>query len=191
MKTRNAVSAFVVALVGTAAAGCAPTTAEPSLCVRDASATESGAKTRRCESPWGREALHVRAKGVQSYRVERSADGSLASKFIGPRADLYDDTDRKIGTHFMGATGPVWEIGGRRVTGKRLRERPSAVAGSIPALQLAALDAGADGPFAGVTVIERLATVGGAAPVLDASRHEGEVFEVPYEARYVFYAATV
>jgi len=188
MKTRHAVSALFVALVGTAAACCAPS-ADPSPHVLDASGTKTDANTPCGEAPWGREALHVRAKGVQSYRVERSADGSLKLKFVGPRADLFDDAGRKIGTHFMGEKGPVWEIDGRRVTGKKLRERPSALPEAIPALQLAALDAGTDGPFAGVTFIERLDTIGGAAPVLDASMHEGDVIDVPYEARYVFYAA--
>jgi hypothetical protein len=187
MRNRNVVFAMSVVFIGLSAVGCAPAATAVAPPVGDASGTQTNAP--HVQSPWGREALHVRAKGVQSYRVERSADGKLELKFVGPRADLLDDAGRKIGTHFMGEKGPVWEIDGRRVTGKKLRERASEVPGSIPALQLAALDAGSDGPFAGVTFIERLDTIGGAKPALDASLHEGDVVDVPYESRYVFYAA--
>jgi hypothetical protein len=140
-------------------------------------------------APVGREVLSVSAKGVQRYRVERKSDGTLAPKFFEPRADLFAADGRKVGTHFMTDSVPTWEIDGKRVTGKKVHERPSSHSGAITELQLAATVSGSGGPFDGVAFVERLDTTGGAAPALDASMHEGDVVESPYEARYAFFAA--
>ena len=213
MRSRGAVSVFFVALIG-AAAGCAGRSSEegpataPLSVTRERIVTSSTDGTVRlwdldgttghqaghavlipAPAQWGREVASVRAKGVQTYRVEHPVGGRPRLTFVGPRASLVDDKGRAIGTHFMGETGPVWEFDGVQVTGRKLRERPSTKSGSVPELQLAATVSGTAGPLGGVTFIERLDTVGGAAPALEDTMREGDLVDVPYEARYVFYAA--
>jgi hypothetical protein len=69
-----------------------------------------------------------------------------------------------------------------------VRERQDGGAGNIPWLLLAATPSGADGRFAGVTSIQRVATRGGVEPSsgCDASK-AGQEARVPYAADYYFY----
>lgn len=136
----------------------------------------------------GPEILRVSASGVQTYRFDAGPDGRPQWKFVGPAAELLDTGGRKIGTHYKGATGPVWEIGPDKVIGKKLCERPSPHEGAIPELQLIAQPAGESGVFKGVLLIERLDTTGGAAPPVDAAHQVGDEVKVPYSAEYVFIA---
>jgi hypothetical protein len=128
----------------------------------------------------------VHARGVQVYRWDVAANGSPSWKFVGPRADLYDAAERKIGTHAKGDAGPEWSIGTDRVIGTKLWERPSPNAGAIPELLLSARTAGDGSVFDGVRRIERVETEGGAAPPVEGPHHAGDEVEVPYRAKYLF-----
>lgn len=141
------------------------------------------------DRPWGQEVLRVTAKGVQIYRCEAGPDGSLLWKFVGPKADLFGAKGEKVGTHYKGETGPTWEIKDHTIVGTKVRQRPSPNTGAIPELQLAGNPADGDGAFKDVTFIERLNTVGGAAPAVDAKSKPDDEAQVPYFAEYVFYAA--
>lgn len=140
------------------------------------------------DRPWGQEVLRVTAKGVQIYRCEATPDGSPTWKFVGPKADLFGPKGFRVGTHYKGDAGPMWEIEGHTIVGTKLRQRPSPNAGAIPELQLAGKSAAGDGAFKDVTFIERLNTVGGAGPAVDANSKPGDEAQVPYSAEYVFYA---
>lgn len=134
-------------------------------------------------------ALTLHAAGVQVYEC-RSADASARPDwaFVAPEADLYDAGGQRVGRHFA---GPTWEAAdGSRVTATVTARLPARSPDSIPELKLAARSDSAKGAFAGVTAIERVDTVGGAAP------HEGCTaattgtrVRVPYAARYVFFKA--
>jgi hypothetical protein len=65
----------------------------------------------------------------------------------------------------------------------------SPVAGAIPELLLKATDHAGDGVFAGVSFVQRLDTVGGAAPAAATCHddHVGDEQDVPYTAQYLFY----
>lgn len=136
-----------------------------------------------------REILRVLAIGVQLYRVERDGDGRLVARPIGPRANLFDYTGHKLGTHYMGGRGPVWALCAGCVVGKELRRRPSPNADSIPEVQLAATASGGGGALGGTTLVEQIDTFGGAAPAVVPALHAGDTVESPYSAEYVFYAA--
>jgi hypothetical protein len=71
-----------------------------------------------------------------------------------------------------------------------LERADSPDAGSIPWLLLEATDHAGSGAFSTITYVQRLATVGGAAPTegCDAD-HAGDEVRAPYEATYAFYYA--
>lgn len=140
------------------------------------------------ERPWGKEVLRLTAKGVQTYQCEAGSDGKLIWKFTGPKADLFDTKGGQVGTHYAREASPMWEIKGHTVAGTKVRQRASTTTGAIPELQLAAKPGAGEGAFKDVTFIERLNTVGGALPAIDATSKDGDKAEVPYSAEYVFYA---
>lgn len=123
--------------------------------------------------------------GVQIYICNATATG-FAWTFVAPQANLLDDCDKLVGTHFI---GPTWQsndgssVLAAKTAGATLD--PSAV----PWLLLKATSHGAiSGRFSDVTSIQRLSTVGGIAPstTCDAS-NLGSIAQVPYTAQYVLY----
>lgn len=128
----------------------------------------------------------VAARGVQVYRWDVDANGRAAWKFVGPRAVLYDETEREIGTHAKGDAGPEWSIGTDRTVGEKRWERPSPHPDSIPELLLSARPAGDGSVFGGVRWIERLETEGGVAPPAEGPHRAGDEVDVPYRAKYRF-----
>ncbi|MCA8273735.1 DUF3455 domain-containing protein [Burkholderia sp. AU30280] len=129
--------------------------------------------------------LSTTATGVQIYACEYDHDHRLAWTFQRPEAMLFDASGTLVVRH---GAGPSWEaLDGSRITGKKLAEAPSARAGSIAQLLLAATPAatGATGTLAGVRFVQRLDTVGGTPPDAGCST-EHAVGRFPYFARYVF-----
>ncbi|CAB3968277.1 MULTISPECIES: DUF3455 domain-containing protein [Burkholderia] len=129
--------------------------------------------------------LSTSATGVQIYACEFDHDHRLAWAFQRPEAMLFDASGTLVVRH---GAGPSWEaLDGSRITGKKLAEAPSARAGSIPQLLLAATPAatGTTGTLAGVRFVQRLDTVGGTPPDAACST-EHAVGRFPYFARYVF-----
>jgi FtsP/CotA-like multicopper oxidase with cupredoxin domain len=130
--------------------------------------------------------LVAHATGVQIYRCDGVSWGSST-----PRADLFGDSDQRIGSHYA---GPTWEardgstVKATRVDGVTVDQT------AIPWLLLKATDPPADavdGRLADTTYIQRTATVGGIAPpATDCHAGTvGTVVEVPYTADYTFWKA--
>ena len=105
----------------------------------------------------------VAAKGVQIYECRASKDvGTADWVFVAPEADLFDTSGKKVGRHYA---GPRWEsFDGSTIAGT-LKERIDAPqADAIPWLLLTAKSVGPEGSFSKVTSVQRVSTVGGAAP---------------------------
>jgi hypothetical protein len=130
--------------------------------------------------------LVAHAVGVQIYPCNATASG-FAWGAAAPRANLYNDHGKLIGTHFA---GPSWQSNsGSTVVGSVL-ERATVDATAIPWLKLAATPTTA-GRLKRTTFIQRVATVGGLAPAAADCRlaTSGTRVEVPYTADYYFWKA--
>jgi len=122
----------------------------------------------------------VPAKGVQIYECR---DGKWA--FVAPEAELFDRSGKKIGTHYA---GPHWEAAdGSRIVGTVKQRADAPAGGNIPWLLLATKSVGNDGAFSKVSSIQRVATVGGVAPVGGCT--QGAQARVDYSADYYFFSA--
>lgn len=115
-------------------------------------------------------AMIVPAKGVQIYecRAKKDPAGAYEWAFVAPEAALFGAGGKKIGRHYA---GPHWESAdGSRIVGT-LKERADAPrADDIPWLLLVTKSVGAQGSFSGITSIQRVNTVGGAAPKTGCSQ---------------------
>jgi len=125
--------------------------------------------------------LVAHATGVQIY----SCNGT-AWTLVAPRADLYGDNGKRIGTH---SGGPTWTARDGSYVKARRDAGVKVDATAIDWLRLVATEnGGSDGDrFAGTTNIQRIHTVGGLAPNGGACATPGAVTEVPYTADYVFW----
>ena len=142
--------------------------------------------------PAANEALSMiaSAKGVQSYecRAAGRAAGAYEWAFVAPHAELSDANGRTIGRHYA---GPRWEAAdGSAIEGRVEQRADAARAGAIPWLLLATKSVGPQGSFSGITHVQRINTVGGAAPQSGCSQASiGAVAYVAYTADYYFFAA--
>ncbi len=128
------------------------------------------------------------AQGVQIYTCEAKPDDATAFvwTFKAPEADLFNKNGDVVGTHFA---GPTWQgYDGSSVAGAVLERADSPDTGSIPWLLLEATEHTGAGAFSTITHVQRLDTVGGAAPAegCDAD-HAGDEVRQPYEATYAFF----
>ena len=134
--------------------------------------------------------LKLRAKGVQVYECKVAEDSATRYEWVfrEPLAELFDKSDTKIGVHYA---GPAWEHNdGSIVTGKTSGRIESVERTSIPWLLLVATQASKTGTFAKVKFIQRLETVGGAAPRTGCSANAaGKEAKIGYTANYYFYEA--
>lgn len=130
------------------------------------------------------------AEGVQKYKAQAKAGSNPVTYewvFVAPQAALYDANNKLVGTH---GAGPFWQLSAadslfaQHYTPAKTIASPDA--GSIDWLMLKPKEGKTPtGIFAGVTYIQRIATVGGKAPaVLPASA--SETVEVKYTAIYRF-----
>jgi hypothetical protein len=128
------------------------------------------------------------ARGVQIYTCEAKPDDASAFvwTFKAPEAELFNERGEVVGNHFA---GPTWQgHDGSAVVGEVLERADSPDPGSIPWLLLEAKDHAGSGAFSTITHIQRLNTVGGAAPTEGCdSDHTGDEVREPYEASYAFY----
>jgi predicted dienelactone hydrolase len=133
--------------------------------------------------------LSAHASGAQIYRCAPGADGKFGWTLKGPDAQLRDEHGTLIGQH---SPGPSWKHNdGSEVTGKAMAHVDSPDPASVPWLLLSAVGHAGHGVLEHVTSIQRLHTVGGAAPPVsqcDASKRDTEV-RSPYSADYYFYGA--
>jgi hypothetical protein len=125
--------------------------------------------------------LTAHAVGVQIY----SCNGT-AWTLVGPRANLYDDNGKLIGTH---SAGPTWQAkDGSTVVGQRVNG-VSVDPAAIDWLLLSATPT-TPGRLSRTTFIQRIHTTGGRARAADCTAEtSGSQVEVPYTADYVFWKA--
>ena len=134
-------------------------------------------------------AFELQAKGVQIYECRAAKDDPHRFEwaFKAPQADLFDGTGKQVGTHYG---GPTWEGGdGSKVLGTVLAKAESPASGAIPWLLLAARSNSGAGVFSQVKSVQRLDTVGGAAPAVASAAQVGQELRVPYTASYAFYVS--
>jgi hypothetical protein len=128
------------------------------------------------------------ATGVQIYECSASKDQPARFEwaFKAPEAELADKAGRKVGKHYA---GPTWEsVDGSKVVGQAKASDPGSDPSAIPWLLLTAKSSSGAGTFAQVTSIQRVRTVGGAAPTEPCgAANAAQVARVPYAATYYFY----
>jgi hypothetical protein len=128
-------------------------------------------------------------QGVQRY-VCKTADkpaGSFAWTLKEPQAKLYDAADHEIGAH---SAGPAWQLtdGSKAVKKKVLGTFPALELDGVPWL-LVEIESSGAGLLAGTRYVQRVDTVGGAAPATGCdAAHAGASLDVEYRATYIFYA---
>jgi len=135
-------------------------------------------------------AMVAAAKGVQIYecRLAKNQTDIYEWAFVAPEAALFDASGKKVGSHYA---GPHWEAAdGSRIVGTVAERADAPQAGAIPWLLLTAKSVGAEGAFSKITSVQRVNTVGGAAPRAGCSQSTvGTVIRMPYTADYYFLAA--
>lgn len=131
------------------------------------------------------------AEGVQKYKAQLKPGSNTVTYewvFVAPQADLYDETNKKVGTH---SAGPTWQLTGTSdsIYAQQLsppKAAPSPDPASIDWLLLMTKTGKTPtGIFSNVSYIHRIATKGGKAPArlpIDA----GETVDVKYTAVYRF-----
>ena len=128
------------------------------------------------------------AEGVQKYKAKQK-EGSPSEfvwVFVAPRANLYDSTNGKVGTH---SAGPTWQLTGTTdsIFGAHFSTPKIAPSGDPASIDwlLLTLKKEPTGIFANVSYIQRIATKGGKAPSL-APTSITDTIDVQYTAVYRF-----
>ena len=132
-------------------------------------------------------AFELQATGVQIYecRARKEDPAQFEWIFKAPEADLFDASGLLVGKHYG---GPTWESAdGSKVVGEVKAKDTSLSSGSIPWLLLGAKTTAGKGLFSPVKSIQRLNTVGGAAPASAGQAQAGQEARVPYTAIYAFF----
>jgi hypothetical protein len=104
-----------------------------------------------------------------------------------PVAKLFDGADHEVGAH---SAGPTWRLadGSQAVKKKLVASVPALQFDGVPWL-LIEIESSGKGGLAGTTYVQRLDTVGGAAPATGCGAdHAGATTDVEYRATYLFYA---
>lgn len=138
-------------------------------------------------------ALELVGTGEITYECRQKAAtatmaGDFEWTFVGPRATLSDRRGQAAGTYF----GPpaTWvSSDGSRLTGTQVAVAPAGN-GNLPLQLVKASPASVEGVMAGVTYVQRVATLGGTAPSTPcdaAARGRQEI--VRYQADYIFWKA--
>lgn len=132
------------------------------------------------------------AIGVQKYKAQPKAGSNPVMfewVFVAPEANLYDATNRKVGTH---SAGPTWQLSGSAtdsIYGQQFsppKSAPSNDPATIDWLQLMPKTGKPlTGIFSNVSYIQRIATQGGKAPAT-LPLSAGETIDVAYTAVYRF-----
>ncbi|MFN8290289.1 MAG: DUF3455 domain-containing protein [Chitinophagaceae bacterium] len=128
------------------------------------------------------------AIGVQKYRAQAKTGGSGVYEwvFTAPRADLFNSSNIKVGTH---GAGPCWALSPfDSIFAQAFTPAKTATpdVNSIPWLQLMPKTGKAPtGFFNNVSYVQRIATVGGKAPATPPVSATDTV-DVPYTAVYRF-----
>lgn len=129
------------------------------------------------------------AQGVQRYvcKEKEQAKGTFEWVLKEPQAKLSSADGHEIGSH---SAGPTWQLAdGSKAVKKKLVATTAALASDAVPWLLIELESSGKGALAGTQYVQRVDTVGGAAPAsgCDAA-HAGATHDVDYRATYVFYA---
>jgi hypothetical protein len=195
MKRRSVILSSSLACVGLAACGVG-VAAEPggggastasstqALAVRCPGGVPTALSVASTEVLW----REFPAEGVQVYACSATGWVFEAPDALLLKPDSDDGEGERVivGHHYA---GPTWEARDRSfVVGTRVASAASPVPGAIPWLLLRASAHGPEGKFSQVTSIQRLETVGGAAPSTGCDATTlGAKARVPYTATYYFY----
>lgn len=199
---RSAGLAIAAALAVTATSACAlqapattPSQSPPGAATRPWQVAPAGGLVRpvmpdpKLDPPAGVVPLLVAsAQGVQRYacKEKEKAPGSFEWVLVEPQAKLYDGEYREIGSH---SAGPSWQLkdGSKVVKKKLVASVPALESDGVPWL-LVEVESSGKGGLAGIRYVQRIDTVGGAAPPsgCDAA-HSAARQDVEYRATYVFY----
>jgi hypothetical protein len=132
--------------------------------------------------------LEALATGVQIYECTTKPDEAATYVWIfrSPEASLADAAGKRLGKHYA---GPTWEsLHGSTVVGEVKARDPGPDKQAIPWLLLTAKSTTGSGEFAQTKSIQRVQTVGGAAPSQPCSvANATQLARVPYKATYYFY----
>jgi hypothetical protein len=136
------------------------------------------------------------AVGAQIYTCTASAAAgdagatTYAWTFKAPDAKLFDADGVQVGTH---GAGPHWTSNdGSVVNGTKVAGVDAPAAGAIQWLLLGVTSTSGAGVFSDVTFVQRLNTVGGAAPATGCdSTTAGTDTSSGYSADYYFYVGGV
>jgi hypothetical protein len=130
----------------------------------------------------------LHATGAQIYQCQPSKGdpSQFEWSFKQPEAALFTKWGRNIGKHYG---GPTWEANdGSKVIGEVVERSDSPKPNSIPWLLLRARTTSGHGLLSGVKFVQRLNTVGGAAPFTACRQDQaGQQLRVSYSADYLFY----
>ncbi len=141
-------------------------------------------------SPFGNSRIATYyATGVQKYKAQQKAGsetGVFEWIFVAPQADLFDVTNKKVGTH---GAGPYWALSATdSIFAQQFTPAKTASpdANSIPWLLLMPKTGTTPtGIFSSVAYIQRIATKGGKAPAT-APTSLSQTVDIPYTAIYRF-----
>jgi hypothetical protein len=123
----------------------------------------------------------MHAEGAQVYECKADAGGRLVWQFREPIATLLVD-GKTVGRHYA---GPSWEhVDGSAVVGRVAARAPGATPKDIPWLRLEVTERRGSGVLSGVTTIQRINTLGGAAE--GACDRPGAFLSAAYATDYVF-----
>lgn len=129
--------------------------------------------------------LKVRASGYQIYVCQAGEDGKPAWHLKMPLAELFDEKDAVVGSHYG---GPTWKLqDGSEVKGKLLAKADAPDKDAIPWLLVGVASNAGRGALAGATSIHRVNTTGGLAPVNCGEQDLGKEAKSSYTADYYFY----
>jgi hypothetical protein len=132
-------------------------------------------------------AIVVAAKGVQIYECRKAKDQTDTYEWalVGPEAELFDASGKKVGTHYA---GPHWEAAdGSKIVGIVKARADAPRTGAIPWLLLTARSVGGPGSLSKITAVQRLNTSGGVPPEAGCSQSTaGSIVRSPYTADYYF-----
>ena len=131
--------------------------------------------------------LKTHARGVQIYACRAAKEDVTRYEWtlLGPEATLTDQVGNKVARHYA---GPTWEASdGSKVAGEVVARVESPRPRTIPWLLLKASTNSDRGRFAAVRSIQRLNTVGGAAPTSCTAAQLEQELRVNYSADYLFY----
>ena len=131
--------------------------------------------------------LKLKAKGVQIYECRAKKEKPTEFEWVltAPEAVLLDENDKVVGRHYG---GPSWESMDKS---KVVAALPPVTAtpkpGAVAELLLKTKATEGKGVFSSVTIIRRVETVGGVAPLAPGAAYLGTELRVPYRATYLFY----